>query len=71
MVTTIQISDGTKKRLSKLKNAQRKTYDDIVSELLSYEERLRLREEAARYYSKHAQEDLAEVQQWAHTETEL
>lgn len=35
MSTTIQISDETKQLLSSLKNKERRTYDEIIKELIN------------------------------------
>ncbi len=71
MVTTIQISDKTKKRLNEIKKEKKKTYDQIVYSLLRHEENLKLKEQVANYYSIYADDDLEEVNEWIYTETNL
>ncbi len=68
MVTTIQISDKTKNKLNIIKSNTKKTYDEIVSSLLEHEEKLLLKEQISSYYSKYADEDLEEVNEWKYTE---
>ena len=68
MVTTIQVSDKTKNKLNNIKKRTKKTYDEIVSSLLEHEEKLVLKEQIASYYSKYADDDLNEVNEWKHTE---
>ena len=71
MTTTIQITMETKHRLDELKKTKKITYDEIVSNLLKHEEQKKLQEEVAHYYAAHAYDDLAEVNDWIHTEKEL
>ena len=68
MVTTIQISDKTKNKLNNIKMNTKKTYDEIVSSLLEHEEKLLLKEQISSYYSKYADDDLEEVNEWKYTE---
>ena len=65
MVTTIQISDKTKEKLHHIKQTQNRTYDEIVMSLLREHGKKVLREQAADYYSKYADDDLAEVEEFA------
>lgn len=68
MVTTIQLSNKTKSKLDQIKKDKKISYDKIVSNLLKHEDKMILKEEIANYYSKYANEDLEEVNEWIHTE---
>lgn len=69
MVTTIQVSDETKRKLMQIKKESKLSYDKIVSHLLNQQKKLALREQIADYYADYAQEDAQEVNEFIHTET--
>ena len=68
MNTSIQVKQETKNRLEKLKSKTKQTYDQIVSELLRYEEKLLLKEQIKEYYQSYKEQDLQDVNEWKYTE---
>ena len=70
MVTTIQVSDSTKHKLNEIKKRQKVSYDQILQNLLKHEQKLVIREQVAEYYAVHKEDDVAEVNEFKHTETQ-
>ena len=68
MVTTIQLNEGTKNALLRLKDSEKQTYEEIISNLVDIFKKLKIRNQYDEFLHKIQQEKMKEI--WNNKEDE-